>query len=246
MPHSAIRRDLLSAVVDQQIQGLQRLARLLSTDSVHDQRPDDWAQRKLALGDVEPRLQALSHSEDETVRELAADGLGCWLGDAALTRLLELTQDPVERVRASAVGALDNWPDSGVARQIVLDAVDAPNWTVRMRGARALWPFAGTEVDDALFDALLDPDGYVRMCAADSLRRRDPARLLMRFRTLHDYPAPHMLDAALDLMGAVGTLDDAKFLEKAGSWLNLSQPSFVRQWSRRAARAIRKRLNGKG
>jgi hypothetical protein len=58
---------------------------------------------------------------------------------------------------------------------------------------------------------------------------------------MSDYPAPHLLDAAMDLLGAVGTAEDAKFLEKAGSWLNLSQPGFVRSWARKAARTIRKR-----
>ena len=92
------------------------------------------------------------------------------------------------------------------------------------------------------------------MSAADSLRRRDPTPYLEQLRALRDYPAPHMLDAALDLLGHVGTAEDLAFLDKTGSWFNLSQPGHVRSWARRAARQIRRRLkkassvaaNGKG
>jgi len=127
----------------------------------------------------------------------------------------------------------------------LLGAVDAPQWPVRMRAARALWPFPGLEVEDALFEALLDPDSYVRLSAAHTLKRREPTGLLTRLRKLVDNPASHMLDAAMDLLGAIGTAEDAKFLAKAGSWLNLSQPPFVRAWSRKAASDIRKRLDAK-
>jgi HEAT repeat protein len=241
----AIRRDLTSQDAETLAQGLRRLALMLGTDAVTNLPPPDYAERKAALGPLESRLLELSHHGDEAVRELAADCLAAWLGEPALARLLELTQDSVERVRASAVGAMDQFAHSDAAREVLLGAVDAPQWTVRMRAARALWPFAGLEVEDALFDALLDPDSYVRMNAAESLKRRDPASLLVRLRSLHDHPAPHMLDSAMDLLGAIGTLEDAKFLEKAGSWLNLSQPAFVRAWSRKAAQDIRQRLASK-
>lgn len=241
----AIRRDLTSQDPETLAQGLRRLSLMLGTDAVTNLPPPDYAERKAALGDLEARLLDLSHHTDEAVRELAADCLAAWLGDAALARLLELTQDSVERVRASAVGAMDAFPHSDAAKEALLGAVDAPQWTVRMRAARALWPFAGVDVEDALFEALLDPDSYVRMNAAESLKRRNPATLLDRLRKLHDHPAPHMLDAAMDLLGAIGTAEDAKALEKAGSWLNLSQPAFVRAWSRKAAKDIRARLAGK-
>ncbi len=243
MSFSAIRRDLQSSDPERLAQGLRRLTKQLAPDAISDQRPTDWQQRKAALADMEPSLLKLAESEDEVVRELATDALGAWHGDAAFLRVLALTEDPIERVRASAIGALEGWPDSAQALEKVIDAVDAPQWTVRMRGARALWPFAGADVDKTLFGALVDPDSYVRMNAADSLRKRNSPDILAHLRSLHDYTAPHMLDAALDLLGQIGTREDIVWLEKAGSWLNLSQPAFVRAWSRDAAKKIRKRLN---
>ncbi len=241
----AIRRDLASRDAETLAQGLRRLVHRLATDAVTDAPPADYAEVKAVLGELEPKLLDLSHHDDDAVRELAADALGVWLGDATQARLLELTQDPCERVRASAVGALEVFPNSPEAREVLLGAVDAPQWSVRMRAARALWPFVGLDVEDALFDALLDPDSYVRLSAAASLKRRESPELLARLRKLVDNPASHMLDAAMDLLGAIGTANDAKFLAKAGSWLNLSQPPFVRAWSRKAARDIRKRMDSK-
>jgi hypothetical protein len=50
------------------------------------------------------------------------------------------------------------------------------------------------------------------------------------------------MDAAVELLGTVGTRDDAEFLAKVGSWFNLSQPGQVRAWCRQAARRIRDRV----
>ena len=110
-----------------------------------------------------------------------------------------------------------------------------------MRAVRALHAFEGPEVTDALFAGLVDDDSYVRQGSADSLARRPLPEFHARLRRLADYPAPHMLDAAMDLFGTIGTPEDAVFLAKTGSWLNLSQPSFVRAWARKAAKRIRER-----
>ena len=192
-----------------------------------------------------PRLHELSRSDDEVIRELAADVLACWLDEAALTRLLEMVEDPAERVRASVVGAMEGWPAHDRARQVALDGVDAPHWSVRMRAARALAPFAGRDVDQALMSALADPSGFVRTSAADSLRQREPSGYIESLRKLcKDYPVPHLMDEAIDLLGHVGTADDAAFLAKVGSWFNLAQPSSIRARCRQAARHIRQRLRG--
>lgn len=222
--------------------GLRRLIRHLGGDAEKDARPADFAERKQQLIDLEPRLIELSRSEDDVLRELAADALGSFLGDAARDRLLALAQDPTDRVRASAIGALEGWPEDSAARNLLLASAAGGHWTVRMRACRALRTFAGTDVIDVLMEGLLDPDSYVRFASGDALRARPSEEYLGRLRQLSDYPAPHQLDAAMDLLGDVGTLQDAEFLSKVGAWLNLSQPQFIRRWARAAARKIRTRL----
>lgn len=241
---ATILRDVRSADADACARGLRRITQLLGTDSVHGQRPVDWQARRDELAELEPRFHALAQSENEVLRELTADLLGAWLGDEALADLLVLARDEVERVRASAVGALEAWPQSAEALEAVLDAAQSHKWTIRMRAMRAMYAFQGPEVVDALFSGLVDDDSYVRQGAADSLARRPLPEFHARLRRLADYPAPHMLDAAMDLFGTIGGADDAAFLAKTGSWLNLSQPSFVRSWARKAAKRIRARLTG--
>ncbi len=242
MSSALIHRDLALTDPDLVANGLRRLVRWLSPDTVTNQRPAEFAQRRAELADLEPRLLELSASPDAVLRELASDALGAFLGDAALERLLLLAQDPEERVRASAVGALEGWPDEPRARGLLLASAAAGHWTVRMRATRALQAYTGVDVIEVLMESLLDPDSYVRLAAADSLRRRDASLFRERLRQLADYQAPHHLDAAIDLMGDVGTAEDAKFLSKVGGWFNLSQPAFIRQWARKSARKIRTRL----
>ncbi len=237
-----IRRDLGLQDADLVANGLRRLARFLGADSVDNRRPADFASRREQLADLEPRLLELAESADDVLRELAADALGAFLGDAALQRLLVLAQDTNDRVRATAIGALEGWPDSKAARDLLLASAAGGHWTVRMRASRALWPFAGDDVIETLLEGLLDPDNYVRTASADALRRRDPATYLDRLRRLADHPAPHLLDAAIDLLGEVGAAQDAEFLAKVGGWFNLAHPKFIRDWARAAARRIRKRL----
>jgi len=238
---SLIRRDLKLHDADIVANGLRRLTKYLGTDAVHNRRPEDFPARRAALADLEPRLLELAQSTDDVLRELAADALGAFLGDAPLQRLLALAQDANERVRATAIGALEGWPDSAAARELLLASAAGGHWTVRMRAARALGAFAGDDVVETLLEGLLDPDSYVRMASADALRRHDPATFLGQLRRLADYPAPHLLDAAIDLLGDVGTPQDAEFLAKVGGWFNLSHPKFIRDWARAAAAKIRKR-----
>ena len=238
---ATILREVQSPDVDVCARGLRRVAQALGADSVTAERASDWQVQRQALADLEPRLTELAGHADDVLRELTADALGAWQGDAALSALLVLARDGVERVRASAVGALEAWPDSLPARDAVLDATQSNKWSIRMRAARALVAFEGPDVVDALFTALVDDDSYVRQGAADSLARRPLPEFHARLRRLADYPAPHMLDAAMDLLGTIGTEEDAVFLARTGSWLNLSQPGFVRAWARRAARRIRDR-----
>lgn len=245
MSQSLIRRDLGLQDADIVANGLRRLTRYLGEDSVANRRPADFAARRAELADLEPRLLALSQSADEVLRELAADALAAFLGDAALQRLLALAQDGNDRVRATAIGGLEGWPESRQARDLLLASAAGGHWTVRMRASRALWSFAGDDVIDTLMEGLLDPDSYVRNASADALRRRDPATYLDRLRRLADHPAPHLLDAAIDLLGDVGLAQDAEFLAKVGGWFNLSHPKFIRDWARAAAGRIRKRLAAK-
>ena len=239
---ATVLRDVRSADAEACARGLRRVTQLLATDSVHGQPPADWQARRDELQELEPRFHELATAENEVLRELVADLLGAWLGDEALRLLLVLARDEVERVRASAVGALESWPQSAEAKEAVLDGAQSNKWTIRMRAMRALYAFEGPEVVDALFSGLVDDDSYVRQGAADSLARRPLPEFHARLRRLADYPAPHMLDAAMDLFGTIGTADDAAFLAKTGSWLNLSQPGFVRAWARKAAKRIRARL----
>jgi len=236
-----IRRDLALSDPDLVANGLRRLARYLGTDSVDNRRPSDFAARRADLADLELRVVELSRHSDDVLRELAADALGAMLCDQALDRLIALAQDPVDRVRASAVGALEGWPDDPRTRDLLLASATAGHWTVRMRACRALTALSGPDVVAVLLEGLLDPDSYVRHACADSLRHRDASEYLERLRGLASYPAPHQLDAALDLFGAVGTAEDAKFLSKVGRFWNLAQPNFIRAWARKAARAIRAR-----
>lgn len=242
MSAALIHRDLAMTDPDLVANGLRRVVRWLSPDSHSNQRPADFAERRAQIADLEGRLVELAHSEDDVLRELAADALAALLGDAALERLLQLAQDPQERVRASAVGGLEGWPEDVRARNLLLASAAAGHWTVRMRATRALQAFSGDDVIDVLMEGLLDPDSYVRLAAADSLRRQPPAQFIGRLRRLADYPAPHHLDAAIDLLGDVGTREDALFLKKVGGLFNLSQPAFIRGWARKAARKITARL----
>lgn len=235
-------RELRSPDVETQARGLRRIFQQLGTDSLTGQPPADWQQQRDALTEAEPRMLELAESPDDTVRELAADALSAWLGPHALEKLLILARDPTDRVRASAVGGLESWPEDERAKDAILDAAQSGKWSIRMRAARALHAFTGPDVVDTLFESLVDPDSYVRQGAADSLAKRDPQEFLPRLRRLADHPAPQMLDAAMDLLGTVGTKEDGDFLAKTGSWLNLSQPAFVRTWARRAAKRIRARL----
>jgi len=237
-----IRREIASDDVETCAKGLRRLAQLLGTDSLSNLRPSDWQEKRDELADLQPRIMQLTGSAEEMLRELSADALGGWLGDEALEALLILARDPGERVRASAVGSLEYWPDRESAHDALLEGASAKQWTVRMRAARAMAAHTSAETLDALFECLVDPDSYVRNNAAESLKRRDTATFLPRLRKMQrEYPAPQMLDCAIELLGAVGTAEDAEFLAKVGSWLNLSQPSFVRSWARRAAKQIKLR-----
>jgi HEAT repeat protein len=241
MSTTLIRRDLALSDPDLVAQGLRRLARWLGTDT-NNVRPAEFSQRRAELLDLEPRLLELSRSQDDMVRELATDALGAFLGDAAVARLVELAEDSCERVRASAVGALEYWPDHPKARVLLLASSAGGHWTVRMRATRALGGFSGADVIEVLMEGLLDPDSYVRFAAADSLRRQPAETFLPRLRQYADYPAPHLLDAAIDLLGDAGTREDEKFLSHVGGLFNLSQPKFIRSWARKAAKRIRIRL----
>ncbi|MSP91337.1 MAG: hypothetical protein EXR79_05985 [Myxococcales bacterium] len=241
----SLLREVRSVDGDACARGLRRLSRHCGTDSVTDARPPDWQARRDQVIELAPRLLELATSADVVLRELAADALGSVQPDGALDALLALCGDAEERVRATALGALEGWPDERAARDRLLDAMCAKAWLVRLRAAKALRPFAGDAVDDALLEALTDPDSHVRSLACESLKRRDPGRLRPRLRVLvTTYPAPHLLDAAMDLLGAAGTAEDVAFLKTVGSWLNLSQPGFIRAWARKAARAIRARQAG--
>jgi HEAT repeat protein len=237
----AIRRELSRDDPDLVCQGLRRLSRWLGPD-LEDVRPTAFASRREELADLEPRLVALSHSEHDAVRELVADALGAFTGAVALERVLALSEDPSERVRASAIGALEAWPESAAAEEQLLISLSAGHWTVRMQAARALRRFRGREVAMGLLDGLTDPDSYVRHGCSEALLTQDPADFLQTLRKIQrEYPATHLLDATIDLLGAVGTEEDAAFLSKVGGWFNLSQPRFIRDWARQAARRIRAR-----
>lgn len=245
MSTALIRRDLAMADPDLVANGLRRIVRWLGTDS-ENRRPADFASRRAELADLEDRIVALSESPDDVVRELAADALFAFLGDRALGRLIALSQDSAERVRASAIGGLEGWPDDPAARNLLLASLAGGHWTVRMRAARALGAFAGPDAIDALLEGLMDPDSYVRFASADSLRRMPPDQYRERLRKLSEYPAPHLLDAAIDLLGDVGLEQDAKFLGEVGALFNLSQPAFIRRWARKASKNIRARLASGG
>jgi hypothetical protein len=238
----AIRRELSRDDPDLVCQGLRRIARWLGPD-LEDVRPADFASRRAELTDLEPRLLALSASEHDAVRELTADALGAFTGDSALARVLVLSEDPSERVRASAIGALEAWPESAAAEEQLLISLSAGHWTVRMQAARALRRFRGREVAMGLLDGLTDPDSYVRHGCSEALKHQNPEDYLLTLRKIQrEYPATHLLDATIDLLGAVGTEEDAAFLSKVGGWFNLSQPRFIRSWARQAAGQIRTRL----
>lgn len=245
MSQSLIRRDLGLTDADIVANGLRRLVRYLGADSVGNKRPADFAERRRQLEDLEPRLLELANNDDEMLRELAADALGAFLGDLALVRLLQLAQDTNDRVRSTAIGALEGWPHNSQARDLLMASAAGGHWTVRMRACRALGPFAGPQVAETLLEGLLDPDSYVRNASADALRHRDPAEFLDKLRALADYPAPHLLEAAIDVMGDTGTLQDADFLSKVGGIFNLSHPLFIRNWARAAAAKIRKRAKAR-
>lgn len=238
----SLLREVRSADADACARGLRRLSRYCGTDSVTDARPPDWIAQRAEVIELAPRLLELATHADPVLRELAADALGAVQPDGALDALLLLCGDGDERVRATALGALEGWPDVEAARDRLLDAMCAKAWLIRLRAAKALRPFAGDAVDEALLEALTDPDSHVRSLACESLKRREPTRFRIQLRTLvTTYPAPHLLDAAMDLLGAAGTAEDVAFLKKVGSWLNLSQPGFIRAWARKAARSIQAR-----
>lgn len=237
-------RALFSEHPDAICKALRELARGLGADSVHDRRPEDYDDKRAAFAehDCEARLLELSRNDDDAVRELAADALGVWGGEAARERLIKLCQDPVVEVRASAAGALEHWPDDREVAEVLLIAADDSKWIVRMQATRALRGFPGSDVDRALMTSLLDPDSFVRTTAADALAVRPAEQVLPHLRKLFDHPAPHTFDAAFELAGRIGTAEDGVFLARVGRFTNWSQPAEVKRWARDAARAIRARL----
>lgn len=243
MSTRSIARGLRSDNPAVATRALRRLARLLGTDAETGERRPDWQATydAFAAEDIEPELLRHADSEDDATRELAMDALAVWGGDAALAKLLERVVDEVVEVRASAIGGLEGWPEDETALDTLVAAADDGEWNVRWRAARALAHFRDQEAIDALFGALLDPDSNVRCTAGEALSKHDPAVILPRVRGYFDYPSSHMLDSALDLIGEIGGLDDAKFLAKVGAWTNLSQPSQVRRWARDAAKRIKER-----
>ncbi|HAN29957.1 MAG TPA: hypothetical protein DCQ06_00030 [Myxococcales bacterium] len=236
-----VQSDNLSVV----LRALRRLTRLIGRDSETNERTDDWQHciDQLSELSVLDALLSLVEHQDPTARELAVDALANWPGERALGALMKLSQDEVNEVRASAVGGLEEWPETLEATDILVAAVEDSSWPVRWRAARALGCHMGRDAEDALFVALLDDDSNVRCAAGEALEHHNSDRVRARLRGYFDYPSPHMLDAALDLFGAIGTEDDAQFLAKVGSWMNLSQPSQVKRWSRDASKRIRARAN---
>ena len=227
--------------------GLRDLARGLGTDSVTNELPADYQDNRAELADkgVEPRLLELAVSENPVYRELAVAALGTWLGDAARDAVVTACEDNEVMVRATAIGALEGWPGHEPAYELLLVAAEDAKWSVRMQAGRALRPFAGKDAHAALFELLIDPNANVRYAASESLRQRDKAQVLPTLRGLFDHPAPHLFDAAFDLLGEIGEQEDTKFLDKVGSFFNFSQPGHVRKWARDASRVIKARLAGK-
>lgn len=227
--------------------GLRDLARGLGTDSVTNQQPADYAENRAELKEkgVEDRLLLLAHSDNPVYRELAVAALGTWLGDKALAAVLKACEDDEVMVRATAIGALEGWPDCEEGYELLLIAAEDAKWSVRMQAARALRPYPGADAEEALFELLVDPNANVRYSASEALRQRDRSSVLPRLRTFFDHPAPHLFDAAFDLIGDIGDESDTKFLDKVGSFFNFSQPGHVRKWARDASRQIKARLAGK-
>ncbi len=247
MPVRTMVRELFSENREHCARGLRRLNRALGTDSVTNQPAEDRDEKRETLAEkgCEGRLLELCRSDDPALRELTADALGSWGGDAAFKALVALTEDDVKQVRASAVGALVGWPESEEAYDLLLAAMDDSDWLVRTRGAAGLAAFEGKDAEQALIAGLMDPDSFVRNNSADSLRHRDPDRILPGMRKVFDHPAPELLHAAFDLFGDVGKAEDAAFLRKVGTWTNLSQPAQVKKLARAAAKRIKARLSGK-
>ena len=247
MPVRTIIRELFSDNAEYCARGLRRLTRTLGNDSETGKPAEDRDEKRETLTEkgCEARLLALTGSDDEALRELAADALGSWRGDAAFEALVGLIDDPIKQVRASAVGALEGWPESELAYELLLGAMDDSDWLVRMRASAALTVFDGADAEQLLIAALMDPDSFVRNNAADALRHRNPERILPGLRRVFDHPTTEHLDAAFDLFGDVGVAEDAAFLRKVGAWTNLSQPGPVKQRARKAAKRIRARLAGK-
>ncbi len=247
MPVRTIVRELFSENKEHCARGLRRMTRALGTDSVTNEPAEDRHEKRTTLAEkgCEARLLALCKSDDTALRELAADALGSWHGDAALSALVTLTEDEVKQVRASAVGALVGWPESEQAYELLLGGMDDSDWLVRTRAAAGLATFEGADAEQALIAGLTDPDSFVRNNSADALRHRKPERILPGMRKVFDHPAPELLDAAFDLFGDVGGAEDAAFLRKVGAWTNLSQPARVKKLARAAAKRIKARLAGK-
>lgn len=242
-----IHRLCFSDNVELCAKGLREATRTLGTDSVTNKRPADYDEIRADLAEkgLLARLLELSASEESVLRELSIATLGNWGGDEAKAAILKATEDPDDMVRATAVGALEGWPNSEEAYEILLLAIDDAKWPIRMQASRAMRPFPGRDADKALLATVLDPNSHVRYTAAESLRHRDTSKVLPDLRELFDHPAPHLFDAGFDLLGDIGTAEDAKFLSTVGSFFNFSQPGHVRGWARAARKKIKSRLANK-
>ncbi len=247
MPVRKIHRLCFSDNADLCAKGLLDLARRLGTDSVTNELPTDYAEKRAELAEkgMEPRLLDLAASENAVHRELAIAALGAWRGDKARAAVLKATEDNALMVRQTAVGALESWPDDEEAYEVLLTAIEDGKWAIRWHAARGLRSFSGADAEAALLEALLDPNANVRQMAATSLQERDAATILPMLRDLFDHPAPHLFDALFELFGEIGTAEDGKTLEKVGSFFNFSQPGHVRRGARGAAKKIKARLAGK-
>jgi HEAT repeat protein len=171
---------------------------------------------------LEPLLATLD-SEDALVRARAAGALGGFDDERALEELLGLTlRDPVQEVRAAAVGALKKrWPAQAAERLVeALESRGASagwwgKWLFgrrksqqevdhevldRQRAAEALGDFADERGLSALEAAVDDPDRVVRRAAVTSLgKSADPRARGPLLKALKDREPDVRAQAALGL-----------------------------------------------
>ena len=142
--------------------------------------------------------------------------LGVTGSAAAVEFLSGIAGDGDERagLRIAALEALEKLGNE-VGLNTVLACISASDPNIRAAAVRALGPFSGDAVDEAILDAFRDSFYRTRIAAAQASRQRRLAKAVpfLKFRAEND-EVPQVKEEAIKALGAIADAESMKFLEE--------------------------------